>query len=153
MSKIAVVGIGNTLRRDDGIGVVILESLLKLYRQEGVDYLNFGITSFDLLHRLRDYKKAVLIDGIHAGLTAGALKIFSLKDARFNPDNLTTSTHELNLKDIFALFKKLKLKTEIYVAGIQVKDTAFGQGLSAALENKKAEIARDINVFIDGILN
>lgn len=153
MSKIAIIGIGNTLRRDDGIGIIILEFLLKFYKRNGIDYLNFGIASFDLLHRMQDYRKVLLIDGIQAGLAAGELKIFELKEIDYNLGNLVASTHELNLKNIFEFSKRLKLKTKIYVAGIQTLDTSFGEGLAAALENKKEEISQMISAFIDETLN
>jgi hydrogenase maturation protease len=150
--KVAVIGIGNTLRRDDGIGMVILESLLKFYQREEVEYFNFGTASFDLLHRLQKYATALLIDGIDARLAAGQLKVFALKDADYNFQRAATSTHELNLRDIFTLSRKLNLKTKIYVAGIQVEDTSFGEGLSRVLEEKKEEIAREISTFIDEVL-
>ena len=147
--KIAVIGIGNTLRRDDGIGIVILESLLKLYQRKEIDYFNFGIASFDLIHRLRDYPTVLLIDGINASLPAGALKIFALKDIVHQPDNLATSTHEINLKTIFELSGKFAPKTKIYVAGIQVEDISYREGLSDGLKEKKDEIARQISIFIE----
>lgn len=147
--KVAVIGIGNTLRRDDGIGILILEALLKFYKQEAVDYLNFGIASFDLLHRIQNYDAALIIDGINADLAPGELKIFKLGDIEYNLENSATSTHELNLKDIFEFSKNFNLKAKIYVAGIQVKDTSFGEGLSEVLDNKKEGIARKISVFID----
>ena len=147
--KVAVIGIGNTLRRDDGIGILILEALLKFYKQEAADYLNFGIASFDLLHRIQNYDVVLIIDGINADLAPGELKIFKLGDIEYNLENSATSTHELNLKDIFEFLENFNLKAKIYVAGIQVKDTSFGEGLSSALDNKKEEIARKISVFID----
>jgi hydrogenase maturation protease len=150
--KIAVIGIGNTLRRDDGIGILVLESLLKFYKRPGIDYFNFGIASFDLLHRLQGYDAVLLIDGIKAGLTSGEPKIFELDNIKYNLSNLATSTHELNLKDIFDLSKKLTLKTKIYIAGIQVEDTSYGEGLSKALGNKKEVIIGKINAFIDKLL-
>ncbi len=147
--KVAVIGIGNTLRRDDGIGIAILESLLKFYKKEGIDYLDFGSASFDLLHRLEAYDAVFLIDGINAGLSTGELKISELKDIEYKIDNAGTSTHELNLKDIFAFSKKLGIKTKIYVAGIQVGDTSFGEGLSDALKNKEKDIIKKISAFIN----
>jgi hydrogenase maturation protease len=150
--KIAVIGIGNTLRRDDGIGIVILESLLKFYKREEVDYLNFGIASFDLIHRMQNYNAVLLIDGVRAGLSAGEVKIFELQDIEYNPDKISTSTHELNLKDIFELSKSLGLKTKIHVAGIQVEDISYQEGLSDILKDRKEDIAREISVFIDKAL-
>lgn len=149
--KIAVIGIGNTLRRDDGIGLIVLESLLKFYKRKGIDYLDFGIATFDLLHRMRNYNTVLLIDGVTANLSAGELKIFDLGSIEYNPDNLTTSTHELNLREVFELSKRIGLKTRIYVAGIQIDDVSYGQGLSEALKNKQEEITKQISLFIEKI--
>jgi len=146
--KIAVIGLGNTLRRDDGIGVIILESLLNNYKRPAIDYLNFGSASFDLIHRLQDYDLALLIDGISAGLMAGELKIFALDEASFTKDDGAISSHELNLKDIFKLTQKLKVKAKIYIAGIQIKDFGFGESLSSALENKLVDLTIQIDKFI-----
>jgi len=147
--KIAVIGLGNTLRRDDGIGIMILESLLNFYKRKDLDYLNFGSASFDLLHRLKAYDKALLIDGVNAGLAVGGLLISELKDIEYKLDNFITSTHELNLKSIFELSKNLGIKTKIYVAGIQVGDISFGEGLSRELKSKLEDIIKEIAAFVD----
>ncbi len=201
--KIAVIGIGNTLRRDDGIGVNILESLLNLcpdsrklsrkpqgsglvsysqnqkkecvpsekdchgflrkYRNDTkvelrhslndtkkgtVEYFNFGIASFDLILKMRDFDTVLLIDGIEAGLNVGELKIFDLNSIKYDLKGFISSTHELNLKDIFELSKKFELKTKIYIAGIQIKDISYGEGLSKKLQNNKALIVKKISAFI-----
>jgi len=146
--KIAVIGLGNSLRRDDGIGVIILGCLLNHYPRPGIDYLDFGIASFDLIHRLRDYDTVLLIDGINAGLPIGELKIFDLEQASFTNKDNALSSHELNLKDIFKLTRDLEIKTKIYVAGIQVADVGFGESLSAALKEKLPELTEGIDKFI-----
>ncbi|MDD5408812.1 MAG: hydrogenase maturation protease [Candidatus Omnitrophica bacterium] len=147
--KIAVIGLGNSLRGDDGIGVIILGSLLNNFKHQPIDYLNFGIASFDLMHRLQDYDAALLIDGISAGLPAGELKIFDLEQAVFpEGDNRGFSSHELNLKDIFRLTRHLGIKTKIYIAGIQVQDTGFGESLSQPLKENLEQITKQIDNFI-----
>ena len=149
MQRLAVIGIGNTLRRDDGIGVIVLGSLLKFYKRKGIDYFDFTATSFDLLHRIKAYDEVLLIDGISAGLSVGELLISELKDIEYKLDNLITSTHELNLKSVFEFSKNLDIKTKIYLAGIQVEDVSFGESLSSTLEQKKEKIIKEIAAFID----
>ncbi len=147
-NRAAVIGLGNSLRRDDGIGINILESLLNNYRRGRIDYLNFGIASFDIVHRLQNYDVVLLIDGINADLPAGRLKIFALEEASFTEKSAPVSSHELNLKDIFKLTQKLEIKTKIYVAGIQVMDVGFGQEFSAPLKDNAEEITKQIDRFI-----
>jgi len=151
-NKIAVIGLGNTLRRDDGIGIVILNSLLSFYKRESVDYFNFGIASFDLLHRLGEYEKVLLIDAIDAGFQPGELKIFALDEVEYKLKTPITSAHEFSLKEIFGLYKELGLKTEVYIAGIQVKDVDFGEGVTEGLAKKKDKLAKEISDFIDAKL-
>ncbi len=148
LNKAAVIGLGNSLRRDDGIGIKILESLLSTYKHPGIDYLDFGISSFDLIHRLQDYKTVLLIDSISADLPAGKLKIFSLDEASFENKEGQISSHELNLKDIFKLSQQLELKTKIYVAGVQVNDVGFGEFLSDRLKEKFKDLVQQIDKFI-----
>jgi len=151
-NKRAIISLGNTLRRDDGIGIIVLKSLLKFYRQEGIDYLDFGSASFDLINRIRNYDTVLLIDGINAGLSVGEVKIFELTEIEYNSNVSFTSTHEFNLKNIFELVKNLGLKTKIYVAGIQVEDTSYGEGLSEVLKNKEKDIVKKISTFINKVL-
>ena len=148
-NRFAVIGLGNTLRRDDGIGILILESLRSFYKRDGVDYLNFGIASFDLLHRMKEYDKILLIDGIDASLKPTEAKIFGLEEIAFSAKRLPGSSHELNLKNIFDLYKKLDINTKIYVAGIQVMDSSFGEGISEILKKNLDKTIKEINLFID----
>ncbi len=152
MSKFAVIGLGNTLRRDDGIGIIILESLLNSYKREFLEYLSFGTASFDLIHRLDNYKKVLLIDAISAGLSVGELRIFELDKIRFDLKDSPISSHELNLKDIFQLYKKFGIKAKVYVAGIQVKDVSFKEGLTPAVKKEVKKITQEIDNFIGDIL-
>lgn len=149
VSKKAVIGLGSLSRRDDAIGIVVLDSLLASQKTKGVDYLNFGSASIDLVSRLKDYDEALLIDAIDAGLAYGKLIISGSEKIEYDLNLPAISSHELNLKDLFELCRRLGVKTKIYLAGIQVKDVSFGEGLSKELENKKREIIKQVALFIN----
>ena len=148
-NKTAVIGLGSTIRRDDGIGIAVLESLLGSFKREDADYLNFGTASFDLIYRLKDYDTVVLIDAIDASLKPGELKIFELNKIKLGLKSKILSSHELDLKALGALTKKFAIKAKIYVAGIQVKDVSFGEGVTAQLTEKKPDIVKRIGLFVD----
>ncbi|MFA6216893.1 MAG: hydrogenase maturation protease [Candidatus Omnitrophota bacterium] len=147
--KRAVIGLGNTLRRDDGIGILVLESLFAVYKRQNIDYLDFGTASFDLLFKFQEYSQVLLIDAIDAGLAPGELAIFDLSQMRADELPMVISSHELNLKSIFELARKFEVKAKIYVAGIQVQDVAHGEGLSLKLADRKEAIVSEISEFID----
>lgn len=151
-NRIAVVGIGNTLRRDDGIGITVLGSLLSLYKRPGIDYLDFGSASFDLLHRMTSYDAMLVIDGIEASLEPGELKIARLEDIAYDLKEAMTSTHGFGFSTILNFYKKLGVKTRVYIAGIQVGDISYGEGFTAQLADKKEEITGRISAFIDTVL-
>jgi len=131
---------------------MVLESLLNFYRREDIDYLNFGIASFDLLHRIEKYDTVLLIDAIDASLKPGELKIFELEKIEYSQKDSPGSTHELDLKSIFELYKKLKVNTKVYVAGIQVKDVSSGEGLTEDLQERYDGIVKEISSFVDGLV-
>ena len=116
-----------------------------------MDYLNFGTASFDLLYRLEHYDTVVLIDGIDAALAPGELKIFGLDKIEHISPGEPISTHEVNLKGLFELCQKLRVKTKIFVAGIQVKDISYGEGLSEELRQRTQETIQEISKFLDQV--
>lgn len=129
---------------------MVLDCLVNSYKRKGIDYLNFGIASFDLAHRIEAYSQVLLIDAINAGLPAGTVKIFELGDIpAAGVGSAPVSSHELNLKDLFRLCRRLGIKTGIYVAGIQVEDISFLEGPTLELKNRLDNIVKEINGFIE----
>lgn len=148
-NQIAIIGLGNTLRRDDGIGIHVLALLEERFKyNHKISFLNFGIASFGLVNYMNDFKSVLLIDAIDAGLKPATLKIFQLKDASYQVRETKLSSHELSLGDLFQLCQTLGLSAQVHVAGIQVKDISYGLEMSRELECAKSRVAEEISSFI-----
>ena len=147
--KIAVIGLGNTLRRDDGIGIHVLSLLQDKLDGQEMSFLNFGIASFGLVNTINDFQKVLLIDGIDADLAPATLRIFKLEEASYQTKEKKISSHELSLADLLNLYKTLGVSCDVQIAGIQVKDTSYGLEMTRELETSKARIAEDILKFIN----
>ncbi len=147
--KYAVIGLGNTLRCDDSIGVRLLEDLRKRWQDCGIVLQDFGIASFDLINHMRNYDKVLLIDAIDAGLEPGVLKIFRLKDVALSFHEKKLSSHELSLSDLLRLCEMVGISADIQIAGIQVKDVSYGLAMTEELEAAKTRILEGINSFIE----
>jgi len=147
-NKKAVIGLGNTLRTDDGTGVVVLGSLVRSYKKDGIDYFDFGSTSFDLINRIQDYDTVLLIDAIKTELPPGELKIFELSSINYLTNPCSGSTHGLDLRNVFEICKKLEIKTKIFVAGISVENVSYGERLSELIEAKIEDLTTKIDSFV-----
>ena len=96
--KTLILGLGNVLLQDEGIGVHTLRELEKLDWPENIDLLDGGTGGFVLLSIFQDYKNLVIIDATLSNEPEGTIKVLKPKFAKDFPKSL--STHELGLKDM-----------------------------------------------------
>ena len=137
MKKVGVIGIGNPLRRDDGIGIVLLEKLVERRNElpENVDFVNGGTGGMNLLHILARYDVVVVIDAVNFDGEVGESKLFKSEDVNSQKIPINMSIHESDVLKVIQLSKKLKeCPNKLYFFGIQPKDTSFGQTISTNLE-------------------
>ena len=137
MKKVGVIGIGNPLRRDDGIGIVLLEKLVERRNElpENVDFVNGGTGGMNLLHILARYDVVVVIDAVNFDGEVGESKLFKSEDVNSQKIPINISTHESDILKVIQLSKKLKeCPSKLFIFGIQPEDTSFGQTISTNLE-------------------
>jgi len=124
-SRTVIVGIGNTLKGDDGAGPLICEQL----RQAGVgaELIDAGSVPENYIQPI--IKKAsqnlLVIDAIDFGASPGAIKIFKPEQLR----SLVISTHILS-PHLFIDMIRSELELDVYFVGIQPAQTRLGQPIS-----------------------
>ena len=96
--KTLIMGLGNVLLQDEGIGVHTLRELEKLTWPDHVDLLDGGTGGFVLLSLFHDYDHLVIIDATLSSEPEGTISVLYPRFARDFPKSL--STHELGLKDM-----------------------------------------------------
>jgi len=96
--KILVLGIGNFLMGDEGVGVHTIHALAKENLPEYVDILDGATGSFDLMPILAKYPVAVFIDATMDGKAPGTIDVIYPKFAKDFPTVL--SAHDVGLKDM-----------------------------------------------------
>ena len=141
--KTAVVGIGNPLRRDDGIGIILVEKLREM-KLPNIDCIDAGSGGVHLLPFLSKYKRIILVDAVHFNAEPGDTKVFTLQDLKTSNMN-PLSVHMLDTIQIIELYRELQDKElDIIVFGIQPYDTSHGTTLSSTVEEKLPEILRNL---------
>ncbi len=99
--KVLLVGLGNPILGDDGVGWVVAREVKSRLHEAGgsieVDYLSLG--GLSLMERLIGYEKVILIDSLTTGThPQGAVITFTLEDLVDLSSGHTTASHDTSLK-------------------------------------------------------
>ncbi len=152
-ARTAVVGVGNLLLKDEGIGVHIARALQQMAISQDTEIIDGG-TSPDLPYYLNGADKLVIIDAVKGGSKPGTVYRFRPGDVNIESAEMV-SVHELGLEQSLKIMKLMGSKPkEIVVIGIEPKEIDWGTELSAELQQKIPEILnivlKEINLQADG---
>jgi len=104
-TEILVIGLGNVLMQDEGVGVRAVEALEGLYNvPENIVVMDGGTTGTELLEPMRDVKHLIVTDSINTGDPEGTL--IRLTDDQVPAFFQTKiSNHQLGLSDLLGILK------------------------------------------------
>ena len=139
MKKTTVVlGMGNPLMSDEGIGVFLVNRLSMLAdNYPSVEFADAGTGGMSLLHYFEGRDKAIIIDCANMKEEPGKIKKFTPAQVKSVKQLTHLSLHEQDLLKIIEMSKKLgQCPKEIVIFGIQPKSVSFSGSLSKELEQK-----------------
>ena len=100
MHSIAVVGIGNSLLQDDGVGIHALQYFESHHADAGVSCLDAGTVGLALMDRLSNLHGLVAVDAMRLGKVPGTVTVLEGEEMDRHLLNHHGSVHELGLSDI-----------------------------------------------------
>jgi len=100
MNSIAVVGIGNNLLQDDGVGIHALQHYERHHVDTGVACLDAGTVGLALMARLTNLHGLVAVDAMRLGKAPGTVTVLQGEEMDRHLRNHHGSVHELGLSDI-----------------------------------------------------
>jgi hydrogenase 3 maturation protease len=133
--KILFVGIGNLLKRDDGVGVYISRNIKK---RAGVSALTVEVSIENYIGKINslDPDILVLIDCMELGTEAGTYKLLEINQVQ----DLTFNTHNISLNRLKEFFIM-----PVFILGIQPEKVDFGENISYLVKKNAEEIIKLIN--------
>ena len=137
---VVVLGVGNVLLRDDGVGVRVVEELRRLAVDdpaavpEGTRFVDGGTLGLELLGEVRGAASLLLLDAVSLGQDPGTVNVLrgEMIAASGGPGAGATpgSVHEL-----LAVARLMGwLPDPVVLVGVQAGDTKIGMGLSRRVE-------------------
>jgi hydrogenase maturation protease len=133
MSRTLVIGVGNPLRGDDGVGVEVARQLARRSLPAEVQVLDGGTEGLDLIFHLEEADRLVLIDAADMGLSPGGARVFDGEVLTDSSEARFASTHGFGVAEVLALGRLVGVRPEVTVLGIQPADVGLREGLSEPL--------------------
>lgn len=136
-----VIGCGNLLGADDGVGLAVLEALRHRELPLGVELRDGGTWGLNLLPEIEDADRLLLLDAVAAGEHPGT-PIVLFRDAipRFLMTKL--SPHQIDLREVLALAElRGALPRETVVIGVQPERVEMSTQLSPVVAARVEELA------------
>jgi hydrogenase maturation protease len=124
--KTIVLGLGNPILRDDGVGNrVALELEDKLAQRKDVTVIETSMSGLSLIDLLAGYDKAIIIDAIQTA-EGKAGQIYRLTPDAFNNTRHASSPHDVNFATALELGNRLgmAMPKQILIYAIEVADVS-----------------------------
>jgi hydrogenase maturation protease len=140
-TKVLILGIGNVLMGDEGVGVHVVNAVEPSALPPGVECLDGGTGSFLLLEPMQSAEKVILIDATIDGEAAGTVRRLRPKYSADYPRTLTA--HDIGLKDLLDAFYLMgKEAPDVTLYAVSIEDMSEMRiGLSPELSGKVADLA------------
>jgi hydrogenase maturation protease len=120
-----ILGMGNLLCSDDGVGMHIIEALRKEDLGPGVD-LREGLIGLDILEKIKDFDRIIIVDAIKAGGEPGNIYKFTLEDFKDKHTLHSFSTHlNMDIPTMLELGERLfpgKTTSDIKIVAVEAED-------------------------------
>lgn len=133
-SSTVVIGVGNTILSDDGVGVHAARFLGGDPRVPvGVAILDGGTIGLELLPYVSDAFRILLLDAVDSGAAPGTLTRMTAKELLGTKTG--RSVHQLGVADLVSALALVAVRPqEIVILGVEPENTGWGTSLSPTVE-------------------
>jgi len=154
--KTVVIGLGNTLLRDDGAGIYVVRLLRKLIEESQLkleaEIIEAELAGMDIIEKLEGFNRAIIVDAIQLkDFRAGT--VFRLRPDDFRTTPRLASFHDIDLVTALELGKRLELymPEDVLILAIQAEDTVtIEESCTSAVEAVIRDVAAEILNLLTG---
>ena len=149
-SRITVIGVGNLLLKDEGVGVHAVRELQKKTLPAGVEVLDGGVAGIALLDFFPGREKVLIIDAADMNLAPGTVVRFTPDQIRSRAGTLKFSAHDVGLPEVLELARALgQSPPEMVIIGVQPKEISWGMDLSPEVQASLPRVLETVLREID----
>jgi hydrogenase maturation protease len=149
-NKVLILGIGNLILKDEGIGVHAVQALEEQDLPPGVEVIDGGTSTMDLLSVIYESDRIIVIDALKAGGEPGAIY-------RCLPEDLTAtsdrplSLHQIGLLDVLGMARQLGGKAAVVIIGVEPKEISWGMELTEEVQAAVPKVIEAVKRELRGL--
>ncbi|MDI3280206.1 MAG: HyaD/HybD family hydrogenase maturation endopeptidase [Bacillota bacterium] len=133
---ILVLGVGNILLKDEGVGVRVVEALRSRDLPPGVELMDGGTLGLDLMSPISRADRLIVVDAVQAGDEPGAVYRFRADEVDVKRMPIT-SLHQVSLFEVLSLCKQMgQAPREVVVIGVEPKEINWGMELTPEIQQR-----------------
>ena len=141
--KTLVLGLGNVLMGDEGVGVKSIEYMQDQSFPEHVRLLDGGTGGFHLLSLFQEYDHFIIIDATIGRQNPGEVNVLKPRFASDFPKSLTS--HDIGLRDLMQSAELLADLPDIHLITVNIEEFRTVKiGMSKALDEKLPEVHKTV---------
>ncbi len=130
-----VIGLGNPMRGDDGVGIRVIEALAGLALPDGVEVVDGGTQGLGIVSLMEGRQRVIVVDAADVGRAPGEFLRFTPAEANLLGDDQHLSVHGAGLRDALLLAQVLQvLPDEVVILGVQPANLDWDDDLSPEVE-------------------
>jgi hydrogenase maturation protease len=138
--RILILGIGNYLMGDEGVGVHVANRLQQQSLPCGVDVVDGGTGGFHLLGYFEGYESVILVDATLDNNPLGTIRLIRPRFAHDFPKAM--STHDIGLKDMVSALQLLDKMPDIHLFVVSIE----------SLQQQGIELTEPVEKAIPGLM-
>ncbi|MCX6003799.1 MAG: HyaD/HybD family hydrogenase maturation endopeptidase [Chloroflexi bacterium] len=129
--SILIMGVGNILLSDEGVGVHVVRAMQKMKLPDNVELLDGGTASMSFLDNLSSREKVIIIDAVKGNDKPGTIYRFTPSDITAQKE-MVTSLHQIGILDSLNMAQFLGTAPQnVIIYGIEPKELDWGMSLSS----------------------
>ena len=145
-NKILVLGMGNDILTDDGIGIKITKVLEQNFRSPNIIYDTLSLGGLEIIEYIKDFKTVIIIDAIKT-LNGIPGDVYTFVPEDFKETLHLSNIHDISFLTSLKLAKKLDIKTpeNILIIAIEiVEDMVFSDEFTPQIQEKYPKILEEV---------
>lgn len=138
--RVIVLGVGNLLLSDEGVGVHVAKKLMEMDLPPNVQVVEGGTDGFRLMNVVTEADRIIIVDAVKGGEAPGSIYRFDIKDAPTYPDAYKTSVHQIGILEVIHLSELIGKTPETVIIGVEPRSLDMGMELSPEVEARLPRI-------------